>query len=125
MGWRLSKEAAAEWRRVVPELERMGLLKRIDRAMLTAYCETWSTYVTATRQVEAEGLTVEVTTERKDGSSSTRVMSNPTVVIARSAGKELRAFATHFGLSPSAEASLVKGDSEDGDENPFGGAATG
>ncbi|MCT2279017.1 phage terminase small subunit P27 family [Micromonospora chalcea] len=119
----LSKEAAAEWRRVVPDLDRMGLLKKIDRAMLSAYCETWATYVWATREVQIQGLSVEVVTVRKDGSESKRLQANPNVVIARSAGKELRAFATHFGLSPSAEGGLVKGDGEDGEENPFGGSS--
>lgn len=119
----LSKEAAAEWRRVVPDLDRMGLLKKIDRAMLSAYCETWATYVWASREVQIQGLLVEVATVRKDGSESKRLQANPNVVIARSAGKELRAFATHFGLSPSAEGGLVKGDGEDGEENPFGGSS--
>ncbi|TDC02609.1 phage terminase small subunit P27 family [Micromonospora fluostatini] len=121
----LSKEAAAEWRRVVPELGRMDLLKKIDRAMLSAYCETWATYVWATREVHLQGLLVEVVTVRKDGSESKRLAANPNVVIARAAGKELRAFATHFGLSPSAESGLVKGDGDDGDENPFSGAGGG
>jgi phage terminase small subunit len=35
----LDREARAEWRRVTPELERLGLLSHIDRGMLTLYCD--------------------------------------------------------------------------------------
>ena len=54
----LSPEALAEWRRIVPALDALGVLKEADRAMVSADCETWSTYVTAIRQVRAEGVTV-------------------------------------------------------------------
>jgi P27 family predicted phage terminase small subunit len=116
----LSREAAAEWRRVVPGLQRLDLLKPEDRAMLSAYCETWSTYVTATRQVTLEGLTSLVVTTRADGSSTERTVPNPAVAIARNAGRELRGFAAQFGLSPSTEQALARGaDDGDEDENPF------
>lgn len=109
----LSREAKAEWRRVVPGLQRLDLLKEEDRAVLAAYCETWSTFVTATREVHAAGLTIEA----KQGT-----LPHPAVGIARNAGRELRAFAGQFGLSPSAELALGKV-SDDGAEesNPFSG----
>lgn len=108
----LSREAAAEWRRVVPGLSRLDLLKEEDRATLTAYCETWATFVAATRRVRAEGLTYEA----KQGT-----LPHPAVAIARNAGRELRAFGNLFGLSPSAEMNLGKvGDGEEVD-NPFAG----
>jgi hypothetical protein len=31
----------------VPALDELGVLKEADRAIFTAYCEAWSTYVTA------------------------------------------------------------------------------
>lgn len=107
----LSREAKAEWARVVPGLTRLDLLKQEDRAILTAYCETWSTFVEATRAVRSEGLTIEAKQGR---------LPNPSVGIARNAGRELRAFANLFGLSPASEMALGKaaGDGE-GDANPF------
>ncbi|MCZ2837150.1 phage terminase small subunit P27 family [Modestobacter sp. VKM Ac-2985] len=109
----LSREAKAEWRRVVPGLQRLDLLKEEDRAVLSAYCETWSTFVEATRVVQREGLTIDA----KQGT-----LPHPAVGIARNAGRELRAFANQFGLSPSAELALGKV-SDDGAEesNPFSG----
>ncbi len=107
----LSREAAAEWKRVVPGLSRLDLLKPEDRAVLAAYCETWATFVAATRRVHQEGLTIEA----KQGE-----LAHPAVGIARNAGKELRTFAREFGLSPSAEMALGRDDGDDGgEENPF------
>ncbi|MFJ8049297.1 phage terminase small subunit P27 family [Streptomyces luteogriseus] len=116
----LSREASAEWRRVVPGLTRLDLLKEEDRAMLAAYCETWAVFVTATRDVTLTGLTIVQTTTRPDGSVSERTVPNPSVAIARNAGRELRGFAAQFGLSPSTEQALSRG-ADDGneDDNPF------
>ncbi len=109
----LSREASAEWRRVVPGLQRLDLLKEEDRATLAAYCETWATFVAATRTVHREGLTIDA----KQGT-----LAHPAVGIARNAGRELRSFANHFGLSPSAEMALGKvGDDGGEDTNPFAG----
>ncbi|MFF5703406.1 phage terminase small subunit P27 family [Streptomyces sp. NPDC012794] len=107
----LSEEAASEWRRVVPGLTRLDILKEEDRAVLAAYCETWSTFVDAIRQQHRDGLTIEA----KQG-----MLPHPAVGIARNAGRELRSFAAHFGLTPSSEQALARG-ADDGneDDNPF------
>lgn len=109
----LSDEARAEWDRVVPGLVRLDLLKAEDRATLAAYCETWSTFKTATLTVEAEGQTYRAAQGR---------LAHPAVGIARVAGRELRAYAGLFGLSPVAERALGKTGEDDGkDDNPFAG----
>lgn len=41
----LSAEAKAEWRRIVPELENMGVLTKTDRALLIRYCTVWADWV--------------------------------------------------------------------------------
>ncbi|MCX4676708.1 phage terminase small subunit P27 family [Streptomyces sp. NBC_01433] len=116
----LSKEAAAEWRRVVPGLQRLDLLKPEDRAVLAAYCETWSVFVAATREVTKDGITSLVVSTRPDGSSTERTVPNPAVAIARNAGRELRGFASQFGLTPSTEQALARGaDDGEEDDNPF------
>lgn len=111
----LTREAAAEWRRVVPGLQRLDLLKEEDRGTLVAYCETWATFVQATRDLKAaRSLTML-------NPMGMRV-ARPEVAIARNAAKELRAFSNLFGLSPSAEMALGKVTDDDGEEdNPFGG----
>lgn len=54
----LDREASAEWRRVVPELDRIGVLSTVDRAVLATYCSAWSKFVTAERALQRDGLTV-------------------------------------------------------------------
>jgi P27 family predicted phage terminase small subunit len=96
---------------VAPGLTRLDILKEEDRAVLAAYCETWATFVDAIRQQHREGLTIEA----KQGT-----LAHPAVGIARNAGRELRSFATHFGLTPSSEQALARGADDGGeDDNPF------
>lgn len=106
----LTPEARAEWDRVLPGLSRLDLLKPEDRAALAAYCEAWATFRKATEIVEREGLTIEA----KQGK-----LTHPAVGIARAAGREVRAWAAHFGLTPSTEQALARGADDGGDDNPF------
>ncbi len=108
----LSAEAAAEWARVLPELTRLDLLKEQDRAALAAYCETWATFVEATRLVQEQGLVFEA----KQGT-----LPHPAVGIARAAGRELRVWAGQFGLTPATEAGvgLKGGDSGAAEDDPL------
>lgn len=107
----LPREAAAEWKRVVPELARLGLLKEGDRAALAAYCLTWDRLVTAQQEIARDGLL------HTNSQGRTR---HPAVAIVEAASKELRAWAAEFGLSPSAEQRVGgKGDGDGEDDNPF------
>jgi len=126
----LSREAKAEWRRIVPGLTRLDLVKPEDRATLAAYCELWSRWVEATRAIHRDGLTVRNESTRKDGTSSVWWTKNPAVAIAEQAETRLRQYACEFGLTPAAERSVSKRDDDRGEheENPFAsgsGADTG
>lgn len=90
----LGREAKAEWKRVVPELERLKLLSRVTRSSLVAYCETWETFMVATQVVHEEGLTIEAKQGR---------LAHPAVGIQRASGAELRRWATEYGLTPASE----------------------
>lgn len=103
----LSAEAKAEWKRVAPGLTRLDLLKEEDRAALAAYCETWATFVRAQRVLTKEGLTYLA----RQGE-----IPRPEVAIARQAGKELRAWASQFGLTPAAERNVTGPAAEDDDD---------
>lgn len=126
----LSREAKAEWRRVVPGLTRLDLVKPEDRATLAAYCEVWSRWVAAIRDVAANGLVVRNTSVKKDGTESTWFTKNPAVAIAEQAETRLRQYANDFGLTPAGERNVSKRDDDRGEheENPFAagtGADTG
>lgn len=109
----LSAEALAEWKRVVPEMQRLELLKPLDRAALAAYCEIWARLVTAEMQIKIDGITV-------FGSLGQPVVS-PAVRVAQAASKELRAWCAEFGFTPSAEGNLNIGGGGDDEDDPFAG----
>lgn len=88
----LDAEGVAEWKRIVPELERAGLLTRIDRAALTVYCAAWSTFVTASKRVETEGAVVTNPSGRK--------AVNPWLAILDAAATRLIRAAVQFGATP-------------------------
>ncbi|WP_031332842.1 phage terminase small subunit P27 family [Williamsia sp. D3] len=121
----LSREAKAEWKRVVPGLSRLDLTKEEDRASLTAYCETWATYKDAIQEVRKNGIVVKNHSLRKDGTETTWMTKNPAMAVAERASQQLRMWAGEFGLTPSAEGKLsaafgaVEGAPDDEDANPF------
>lgn len=121
----LSREAKAEWKRVAPALERLDLVKPEDRATLAAYCEVWSRWVGAIRDVHKYGLTVRNEATRKDGTTSVWWTKNPAVAVAEQAESRLLQYAGQFGLTPAAERNVSKRDDsrDEFEANPFAGDA--
>lgn len=93
----LPAEGKAEWRRIVPDLDRLGMLAKVDRAALAAYCQQWATLVQAQKEIDKRGLLVE-----GDG----RIVKNPAVLAAKDAAAAVRLFASEFGLTPSSRARM-------------------
>ncbi len=87
----LDREAKAEWRRVVPELDRLGLLARLDRGALVSMCAAWSVMVTAIQEA-----TVLPGSEyrTREGRSILKSMHESIATYHRFCGE--------FGLTPSA-----------------------
>lgn len=109
----LPEEARAEWDRIVPELQRLELLKPLDRAALTSYCLIWQRLVDAQRDIAAGNLTTH--------GSQGQLVEHPSVKVFMAASKELRSWASEFGLTPVAESRLNVGKADDaGADNPFG-----
>ncbi len=89
----LSDEAKREWRRVSGSLAEMGLLSRIDRAALAAYCQAWGRWVEAEEALRKYGVMIK--------SPSGFPMQSPYLAIANKAMEQMRAMLTEFGMSPS------------------------
>lgn len=89
----LDTEAKREWRRVVKELYQVGLLTQVDRAALSAYCQAWSRWVKAERDLEGKPLTMET--------DKGYCYPNPLLGIANSALEQMRKWMTEFGMTPS------------------------
>jgi P27 family predicted phage terminase small subunit len=90
----LLPEAKAEWRRIAPELSRLGLLTLLDIHPLAAYCESWARWVLAERLLAATGGKLTVMSAR--GSE----MPHPLLRIADNAAADMIKFGSEFGLTP-------------------------
>ena len=101
----LGREARAEWRRIVPALDRIGLLSKVDRAGLYSYCISWEQFVEA----------IAASKNFKANDEEFRYWRR----LAREAQREVRAWCTEFGLTPSARGRMDvpgAGDGEDTDD---------
>ena len=90
----LHREAKREWRRIVPELVRLGLLAEVDRAALAAYCQSYATWWRMERDIEENG---DVQINARSGLESAR----PQVAMRDKALDTMRRLLAEFGLTPS------------------------
>lgn len=88
----LTGEAAAEWSRIVPELERSGILSTIDRALLIRYCTAWADWV------ELDGL-LALGSKIVRGQKGNLVRS-PAWLMRRDAEQTLAELGRQLGLTP-------------------------
>ena len=91
-GW-LLPEAKREWNRVVPGLNKLGLLTALDRGAIAGGCQWWAMFVDAVKDIEANGTTFMTDT----GYQGPR----PSVAMALKSWQQYLAFAARFGLTPS------------------------
>lgn len=97
-------EGRKEWRRVVPELERLGLLSVIDQAALEGFCYSYAQW---RKQVEWIAINGDVFPIRdKKTGKITYLQQVPQVAMGQKALNEMRKFAQEFGLTPAARARL-------------------
>jgi P27 family predicted phage terminase small subunit len=92
----LDEEAKAEWHRLAPMLERLGVLTESDTGALTAYCEAWATWKGATQKIRQFGMVIKGRNEIP--------MQSPYVRIAHNALIQMRGLLVEFGLTPSSRA---------------------
>ena len=100
----LKGEALAAWGRIVPELDAIGLLTKVDRDYLVAYCESYATFDTARRIMAEDGPLV----YGRDGG----LVKNPAAQVMKDAADMMLKFGGRFGLSPQDRARLALPNSE-------------
>jgi len=109
----LSLEAKREWKRIVPELDRLGLLTVLDKAMLVCYCEAYAEYKDAKEKVATMGKVYPI---RDELGNIKYLQQNPYVSIANKAFQQIKAACAEFGLSPSARGRIQIPGQQDEDE---------
>jgi len=106
--WWLDYHARTEWKRVCPELHRLGLLTSVDRTALAGYCVAYSMVVRATKEINS-GFLYDYQDKKtlEDGKTPELKRSKkPEVGILMDALSQVRLFCSEFGLTPSARSRL-------------------
>lgn len=94
----LSDEAKQEWKRVTPELIKLGLLTNLDRNILAGYCNSYALWQQAQECIFKQGA-VYVTAKGK-------LQPRPEIDIAKTAGEMMNNFAAELGLTLTSRARM-------------------
>ena len=101
----LKEDGLSEWNRIVPELDRLGMLTVVDQGALEGACAAYGQAVKCHKYLEQHGLTMSV----GDGGYE---QQRPEVSIEQKAWTLYRGFTAEFGLTPSARGKLSIGDQQ-------------
>jgi P27 family predicted phage terminase small subunit len=90
----LPEEAKAEWKRVVPELEDIGLLASVDRGVLIRYCTAWADWCELAGLLQQSGKLIR--------GQKGNLVRNPLWLMKRDCEQTIAELARQLGLTPSA-----------------------
>ena len=102
----LSDDAKVEWGRVSEELYNLGLLTRIDRAGLAAYCQAYGRWITAERVIAEMAARDRATSGLLVKTTNGNAIQNPLVGTANKAMSDMMRYAAEFGMTPSARSRI-------------------
>jgi P27 family predicted phage terminase small subunit len=135
----LLPEARKEWRRITPELERYGLVSKLDRSALALYCQAWARWVWAEEQLqrdhEAAVRGMEEAAAKglpwKGGDGYTvptpagYMTYSPHWVISNKAAEQVKRYLAAFGLEPASRSAVAVSHNRQAalfeDDKPAGG----
>jgi len=106
----LSKYAKSEWRYITVELERCGLLTKIDRQALVNYCEAVADFRTATEHLQREE--VKLVYQTANGNYN----RNPWMIQKEKSGDRMHKYLCEFGMTPSSR-TRIKVEKPDNEPN--------
>ena len=122
----LSREAKREWSRIVPELERIGVLSMIDIGAIAACCQSYGRWVRLEQDIKREGEFINMPiiskqtnepVKNENGEMLTLSARNPKVVESRQTLIQYRAYCSEFGLTPSSRSRITVPEMPDGDDD--------
>lgn len=117
----LLPEAKKEWRRISEELQRYGLISKLDRAALCLYVQSWAELVYAEKMLKRnmERAAAKMAAAEKEGkeyfggdgmtevTTNGNIIYSPYWVIANKARHNVDKFLSNFGMSPSARSRVT------------------
>jgi P27 family predicted phage terminase small subunit len=102
-------EALAEWKRVTVLLEAVGLIVKLDRAIIAGYCMAWSRWIDCEKMLKTTGLIIKA--------PNGYPMYSPYLSASNKALDQVRQFSEQIGLSGSAR-SRIKANEPAESEDP-------
>ena len=91
----LDADAKAEWGRLVPLLTRMRVLTEADYMALANLCSSWSTMITAQKQIQTAGMLYK-------SQKTNYVQISPLWTIVQQSMKQVNEILKEFGMTPAA-----------------------
>lgn len=111
----LGTEARRFWRKVAPELHRLGMLTEVDLAAFERLSESYGLAVQAMKDIKKNGPIEVASVFRKDGEvSGERRQKNPAIQVWRDSTTLFKALAAEFGITPATRARFNVPDDADG-----------
>ena len=98
----LDELALVEWQRVTPLLAEVGLITRLDRAVVAGYCMAFSRWMECERMLKTTGLIVK--------SPNGYPMYSPYLAASNKALDQVRQMSEQIGLSGSSRSRIKAGD---------------
>lgn len=103
-------EAKAEWDRIIPELELAGLITKIDRAALAAYCFCYAEWFSAKAELDTMGRMIkEPIVGIGDNGPEVidyKFKKNPLCAEVWNGLRLMKAYLVEFGLTPSSRSRI-------------------
>lgn len=93
--WLIDSVAKKEFKRIVKEFEKVAIVGNLDLNNIGGYCNSYSSYVKATKELQGAELTIEKC--MPNGSYTTA--ANPLIKIQKDYAEEMRKFANLCGLT--------------------------
>jgi P27 family predicted phage terminase small subunit len=97
----LNSMAKTEWKRIVPELDAIGMLSVVDRVALTAYCQAYARWRKAETAIQDSFIY-----DFMDKDFKMKRVKKPEVQIAIDSLNQVKAFCVEFGLTPSSRSRI-------------------
>ena len=105
----LCYEARVEWKRIVPKLVALGLITRVDRAALAAYCQAygrWAKAEKALTAIESKFENVNAGSGMCYQTSNGNWVMQPLISVANKALEQMHKFLIEFGMTPASRSKI-------------------
>lgn len=93
--WLRDNLAKKEWKRLVEQLKNLEVIGNLDINNLGAYCNAYSSYVEATKNLKKESMLIDYTNK----SGATNKIEHPYLRIQLKYSDEMRKYSALLGLS--------------------------